>query len=800
MAIRGVNMLDRNMLRRLALIAGALLILAASVMASTVGITAIPSQNHIDIISQTGVIDANLTYSFKELNNTHWRADFCINQSSTITLNSNSYPLTNLTTGITFEQVSPIRLNATSKCGWFYIIFPDGFKPNLKAKFGTNSTLISTSTTTAFVSNYRSICRDSSNVIHVAYLYNSTWLEYANSTNNGVSFTNITLNGSAGFTRGIPYITCSGSTVLIASIFYNTSSSSNNGIAVYKSTDNGATWSYTQPRTNNIRLQTAGGMATIELINTNAYIIYQQINTTNFDDVKFFKSTDTGSTWGNDITVFHGSYISGKYGCTETYNLQATAVNGTGGNNDNIFVMAVYIFNGQACGDGGLNMMKNSSDSGTTWSSYYTMASSIYQPSLTAWGNSLWYTTVTGSGNDVYAYNQTTTFNYNTFTSTKLNYDLNSTWYNISAYPTVGVNNSNAIIIYSQKEYRAAAYENNYKLVSSNWSSASGWPALSYSITTNSTANTYPILKATDTGGCQEYIYMNGTASPYGIVYGAIGTCPAYIPPISGGGNPPVMDIGDPLYCSIPSLIPLTTVQVLCMPKSNTTGQPLTSLTVNCGAYNVGTWASVQASSASTEQGNGLYNWSFQSANMVAGTCYILNCSTIINTVVNWYGGTLCVLPTFATTCASTAEVNAVGYNNSIMNMSLNDTLGRIITNLTNINDTLIDLGINVSNLNDISALEVWTYTLRSANCTNCTGGEGTVINNTYNNSYYSTVDLSHPELRNISKAVIQYWGESPPDNALTPESLYTTFAIVLLLLIISAVGVVYLVVKRFRK
>lgn len=67
--------LDRNTLRRLALIAGAILILAASVMASTIGITAITSQNHIDIISQTGIIDANLTYSFKELNNTHWRSE-----------------------------------------------------------------------------------------------------------------------------------------------------------------------------------------------------------------------------------------------------------------------------------------------------------------------------------------------------------------------------------------------------------------------------------------------------------------------------------------------------------------------------------------------------------------------------------------------------------------------------------------------------------------------------------------------------------------------------------------------------
>lgn len=716
--------LDRKMLRRLALIVGAILILAASVMASSIG-TFTP-QNQIDIISQTGIIDTNLTYTFREVNKTYWIANFCAKPTLT-SFNSTDYPLTSLSAGITFEQLSPIRFNAVSKCGWFYIIFPDGFKPDLKAKFGTNSTLIATSTTTPFVTNQRAICRDGNNNIHVAYLYNSTWLEYANSTDNGVTFTNITLNSSTNI-KGTPYITCSGNTLIIVH-----TAQTINATSLYKSNDNGASWSYQQLRTGLVRPQGAGGMVGIELIGARAYIVYQRmiIPSYAYDSVVFFNSTDTATTWGNDVNVFLGSHTSGKLGCTETYFMQGMGVNGSGGANDNIFIMATYSFTGLGCGDGGLNMMKNSSTSGVTWSGYYETATTITKPSLTARGNSVYYTTEwspSGGIYDVTAYNQTTTFDYNTFTSTKINYDLNSTWYNNSRYPVVGINNTGAILIYSQKELRDnGAYENNYKLMAVNFSN--GW-GTRYNLTTNATNNIYPNMKMTDTGGCQEYVYQNGTASPYGIVYGAIGTCTAPTPPAQGGGTPPVMDIGDPLYCSIPSFIPSAqSVPVFCMPKSNTTGQPLTGLTVTCGAYSSPIFAATsQAASSATEQGNGLYNWTFLAANQAANTCYIINCSTTINTVTNSFAGTVCVMRNDLATSTDVANIigNITAVQTNILgNLSGNFTATNALVNLALGNQTLI-LGNQSVIITNIATLS----TNMGNNFTLILGNESTIITN----------------------------------------------------------------------
>jgi hypothetical protein len=201
-----------------------------------------------------------------------------------------------------------------------------------------------------------------------------------------------------------------------------------------------------------------------------------------------------------------------------------------------------------------------------------------------------------------------------------------------------------------------------------------------------------------------------------------------------GGAIIPSSDIGDPLYCSIPPLVPSgISIPIMCMPKSNTTGQPLTGLTVTCSAYSSPLFASaVQAASSATEQGTGgMYNWTLQTGNIVPNTCYIINCSTLVNTVTNWFGGTLCVMPDMASATnmsqllamqqsgnsnITTVNTNilAVGSNLtnvnstlvSLMNQlgvnlsSVNNSILQVGINLTNVNSTLVILGVNVTNVN----------------------------------------------------------------------------------------------------
>ena len=569
----------------------------SSSQASSIGV--FKQEKQINIISQTGELDTNLTYSFTEVNNTYWIAKFCIKPTSTIVFSPVNYPLVSLTTGITFEQVSPIKFNSASKCGQFYIIFPEGFKPDLRAKFGTNSTLIATSTTTPFMSYQRAICRDANNEIHVAYLYNTTWIEYAKSTDNGVTWTNATLNTSTNV-KNTPHITCSGGTVLIA---YTESTA--NAISLLKSTDNGATWTYQQLRAGIARPYTVGngGGVNIELIGTNAYVVYQKMNLA-YDNIEFFKSTDTATTWGADVNVWVGSYIGGKFGCTETYVLYTSTVNGTGGSADNIFISVIYVFSGQGCGDGQVNIMKNSSNSGTTWSSSYTLSSYLVNPSMTAWGNAVYYTTETASPDyDVNAYNQTTTYNYTTFTGTQIDHDTNATYYNISQYSSVGINSTKGIIIYSQKEYRGGVGTYYYQLMSANFSGGWGTP---YALTATSYDNKYPNMKTYDSGGCQEYVYMNGSASPYSVSYGSIGACTAPTAPPSFNGffnvswSLPQNNTWNTSQTIVHSYTPLwyDTTMANCSVWSNVSGTfilkasnstPLTNNTINTISFNYAT-------------------------------------------------------------------------------------------------------------------------------------------------------------------------------------------------------------------
>jgi hypothetical protein len=185
---------------------------------------------------------------------------------------------------------------------------------------------------------------------------------------------------------------------------------------------------------------------------------------------------------------------------------------------------------------------------------------------------------------------------------------------------------------------------------------------------------------------------QNYTPSKFNITFNFLNFTP-YI-----SKQKPALEETDPLYCSIPSLIPLTNIQILCMPKSNITGQPLIGASVTCGAYSQ-TLGVIQTPSTATEQSNGMYNWTLFSSNLANGNCYIINCSTTISGTTNTFGGTLCVLPAYTTSCAS--QSNIINSTTVILgNMSSNFTTlnSNISSNFTNTNNLITSLSDNMGN------------------------------------------------------------------------------------------------------
>jgi hypothetical protein len=174
--------------------------------------------NEIRIESQD-YIDKYFDWQFTEINSTHWQANFSFKdffyldakpliyqvlpiEEDAIAFcekyfsdylncsidyykpwrdlrNMSKYPLINLTYGITFSNYT--YDNKTGKAS-FYIVFPEGFKEGEMAKLGFHSTVISTGRTTPFYPTRRNICKDGAGILHVVWLYNSTTIRYANSS------------------------------------------------------------------------------------------------------------------------------------------------------------------------------------------------------------------------------------------------------------------------------------------------------------------------------------------------------------------------------------------------------------------------------------------------------------------------------------------------------------------------------------------------------------------------------------------------------------------------------------------
>lgn len=796
-------------------------------------------ENVIEIISQTG-IEANFNYSFKELNKTHWNASFCITNPLTV-ISPTSYNLTALTSNIEFEQgVSKVRFDSRTRCGWFYIIFPKGFMPDEKAEFGSNSTLIGTTTTVPWNQNERVICKDGSGRLHVAYSYDSVTIAYANSSDGSEWSINTSFSsgdGGGGLGRGKPSISCDGNNITIT-YEYNLV-----GIIAI-STNNGVAWAFSQlPYTVNDDVLN-------ERRGQNIYVVYA--NNSYGRPICFVNSSDGGSTWGSAKTLISSVGACAGTGTTSCSGLGGTACQANACCSWNPKTSTCSI---KACIS--LTQPVCSTCGGCTWvisnMQYPTMAVNGTGTS-TDWIYVAAYDSKT-SEKSVYFVNST---NGGTSFGGKILAMANNYGYNSQ----ITFNNSDVMIVGYDVTFQHVYFTNSSDAAHTTWAAVTqldtGGQAIRASITLNSTG--YPIVffeNITSNSSNEQivYTYYNGTAwvSPINVTANAthntnVQTAYMYYSDnkihyvwynysypntaqilydfinLPAGGQPPALDIGDPLYCSVSPIVGVgISPVVLCMPKSNVTSQPLTGLTINCqtqlatGAYTGG----IQASSAMTEQTNGLYNYTIKNTSLSANTLYTVNCTTAITGVNNNFGAVFYVMPDFATNITSVnTSVNNLGINIS----DLNTTLIALGVNTSNIYDVLIALGINSSTinetcnlgfanttenftnieslinaLNDVSAQDIWEYVLRDANCSNCTG-EGS--NTTYNNSYYSSIYLTPDQLQNISKYVWTKYDQYQNQSFLAQKQAEALNMMILLICTIQGVSlvVIYQIIKRYRK
>jgi hypothetical protein len=500
-------------------------------------------------------IDRYLNWTFTEIDSAHWYANFtfnttvyndikaCYNKKCTDKCwasiqanyfpdydvskvcndikNITNYPYQNLTEGV---KIDKIKIDTNTGTGSFYLTFPHGFRKGEKMKFGFDSTIVSTTTTTPFNPNQRAICRDGKNYIHVVWLYNSTVIKYARSTDNGASFSVIDLNTSSDM-KTTPHISCNGNYI---SVGYSSA-----GIVVLKlSSDYGSTWSF-------VSTGKSGSDVSVERDGQNIYVVYTYPRSTYFT-----KSTDAGATWSTPTELFHGYLLDYPDCISVTFSSPSFVRDGNTLRVSAIDSYVVYELNllkrtctSTVTSTYGIYFI-NSTDAGSTWinstvvpegsidfitlslTQNYTNTSNVYLTTLNT--NFVYFTNSTNNGA-----NWTALYPINTTTYTKF-------------YPSMGVmSNGNPIVFW---------YESNGVndwIVSRNFTNA--WGDLVY-LTPTTGSYRYPNSKYNFTGNCIEYVYLNRTIAPDGHVY-CNATYPCYVQYKNiGTCSAPIVDTTPPTY------------------------------------------------------------------------------------------------------------------------------------------------------------------------------------------------------------------------------------------------------------
>ncbi|MFH7882285.1 MAG: hypothetical protein QW140_01015, partial [Candidatus Aenigmatarchaeota archaeon] len=166
-----------------------------------------------------------------------------------------------------------------------------------------------------FSPNQRAICRDDAQNIHVVWLYNSTTVRYARSSDEGNSFDNFKdFNYPSNLEKGTPHISCEGKRIIVV---FSTNASS---LVIYNSSDWGNSWSYQELRSGYVNSKST---VVAEMEGNNIYVAYES-----FEDINLFNSTNGGDSWGEDMTVFDGYSDFDRFIFIKYYNPNLILVNG----------------------------------------------------------------------------------------------------------------------------------------------------------------------------------------------------------------------------------------------------------------------------------------------------------------------------------------------------------------------------------------------------------------------------------------------------------------------------------------
>jgi hypothetical protein len=449
--------------------------------------------------------------------------------------------------------------------------------------------IIDTATIIPFYPNQRTICRDAYHYIHVVWRYDTSTIRYAKSTDNAFTWNVSVLDTYPGYGLDRPSISCDGTNITIAyfvldslqkiqamrvytstnngfnwvdksptiqyapttsydmagierrgqTLFLIYSENYNSNLKLYNSTDGGNTWSTTPVVILSGTIDSPSFVldGTGSLTNDKLYTVTVK----NIGEDQSFSVACSGCSCscgggcssacgtppscparGNASTSSSCSCNMGLDGChyvdelckgyctcsasgtcvytcnSGYYNCDGSTTNGC----ESITPCQYQVF------------FSNSSTSGVSWTNLniYNATNPITTSITFNASNSIniYIALSIPAENRVLSTNST-----NGGVTWTTPYEINTTT-QIKSYPSLTINNINAPIVFWQENYT------NYNIVYKNYT-GTAWSSL-VNLTTNINAQ-YVNTKWNYGGECNELVYINGTTSPYYLIYNNIGVC-----------------------------------------------------------------------------------------------------------------------------------------------------------------------------------------------------------------------------------------------------------------------------------
>jgi len=352
----------------------------------------------------------------------------------------------------------------------------------------------------AVLANYRDICRDGQGNIHMVWQYkDQKTVTYANSSDDGATWSvkNITDTDYIGIKK--PSLSCDGNNIYI-------SHTNDTGMEIYffNSSDNGATF------TKNVALPSSESIGIYKMcpIQVNGSIAYMSyvFQWDAVSSIGFINSSDGGITWSSPKTVMN---ITDGSGCEQFGHLAMVVDWGSAPDGkDRIHLSAdCYTLPYREL------YYSNSTDSGENFGTPIIIIHA-----------GLGHASITYSGSNVYAVTQNES-DYSIWFANSTDYG--ATWtpeYQID--PDIsGVAYSEPVLSLTNENYPIVLFEHNTSHTNKDIGyikyNGTAWESMQ-NITDNDYGNKLPNAKYKFDNNKVEFFWINGTASPFNVLYNYI--------------------------------------------------------------------------------------------------------------------------------------------------------------------------------------------------------------------------------------------------------------------------------------